>query len=147
MGTNLPLANPLDVLVGYQLRRISAGAMVELTRDLSPLLLTPAEASILLLVEANTGVNQSEIGRVLGIKRANMAPLTRALSMRALVQRTQTDGRSQGLAVTDEGAALACAAKAVMDAHDARLLERLPAAMRAELIATLRALRTSHSEG
>lgn len=117
--------NPLDRLIGYQIRRASVAMMARLVRDLSELGLTPTEASVLLLVEANPGITQSEVGRVLNVKRANMAPLTAALDRRSLVQRRPVDGRSHGLELTPSGAALAAEALRSMETHDASIAASL----------------------
>jgi DNA-binding MarR family transcriptional regulator len=139
------LHNPLESLVGYQLRRTSAGLMSELALDLNALGLSPTEASVLLLIAANPRVTQSDIGRSLGIKRANMAPLAAALELRGLLSRERVDGRSHGLVVTAEGAALGARARAAMDAHDSRLLGRLSGAARDGLMVALAALRADES--
>ena len=100
--------------------------MGELAQELGSLGLRPADASVLMLVEANPGVTQSEIGRELAIQRANMAPLTARLDDRGLVARERVDGRSHGLIATKAGRALCRDIRRVMDAHDARILSALP---------------------
>jgi DNA-binding MarR family transcriptional regulator len=135
------LQNPLEALIGYQLRRASAELMAELARDLGALGLRPAEASVLLLVAANPGATQSDVGRLLDIQRANMSPLVGALEKRGLIRRERVNGRSHGLAVTEEGAALCRDARRSMDEHDARLLAYLPQAERAGFEAALATLR------
>jgi len=108
--------------------------LADLATELARLQLRPAEASVLLLIQANAGITQSEIGRVLGIKRANMAPLAADLEERGLTVRRQVDGRSHGLLPTAEGHALATRAFAAMRAHEARFLQGLPAKDRNQLI-------------
>jgi DNA-binding MarR family transcriptional regulator len=114
------VVNPLEQLLGYQLRRASSAMMGELARGLARLELRPSEASVLLLIGANPGITQSELGRVLGIKRANMAPLSAALERRDLILRTRVDGRSQGLSLTEKGEEASAGALAEMQAHDRR---------------------------
>src|SRR5579875_568020 len=79
--------NPLSSLLGYQLRRASAAAMDELSRELATLGLRVSEASVLMLVGANPRMRSSEVGRELGIQRANMTPLVSGLEQRGLLQR------------------------------------------------------------
>src|SRR4051812_1971702 len=110
--TSLPasppaLVNPLQSLAGYQLRRASLAVGADLSERLDVLGLTVVSLSVLLLIEANPGVTQSQLGRLLAIKRANMAPLAAQFSNRGLIDREAADGRSHGLALTPEGAALA----------------------------------------
>jgi DNA-binding MarR family transcriptional regulator len=85
-------------------------------------------------------INQSEIGRILSIKRANMAPLAGGLMGRGLIQREAMDGRSQGLRLTDDGRAILESARRHMAANEALFLERVPKARRATLVAALRRL-------
>lgn len=134
------LDNPLEDLLGYQLRRASAAAMGQLARDLQALDLTPMEASLLVLVAANRGITQSVLGRTLGIHRANMVPLVATLGRRGLVERSAA-GRSHGLAASACGTELAHKARAAMLAHDAAIVAALrpgEAAPLREVLARLR---------
>ena len=47
----------------------------------------PVEASILFVIGSQPGITQSDIGKVLGILRANMTPLVAALITQGLVER------------------------------------------------------------
>lgn len=141
------LHNPLDSLIGYRLRRASAESMAELGGELSALGLKPSEGSILLLVAANPGITQSEIGRILGIQRANMTPLTAMLEKRGMLSRERVDGRSQGLQTTPDGGGLAKRVRAVMEANDARLLDGLSTAEKHALSESLTALLRGLPEG
>lgn len=78
----------------------------------------PVEATVLLVIGANPGVIQSEVGRLLGIASVNMALLVARLADRELIERDAVDGRSQGLKLSDAGRrrslrSKAAAAKAV----------------------------------
>jgi DNA-binding MarR family transcriptional regulator len=118
-------SNPLAPLFGYQLRRASAAAMDELARDLAEVGVRPTEGSVLMLVGANPGVKASDVGRELGIQRANMTPLVAALERRGLLEREPVDGRSHGLQLTAAGKATRDRTLAVMQMHDRRLLQRV----------------------
>jgi hypothetical protein len=85
------LHNPLEDLIGYQLRRASLAFMDGMMRSLEVCELKPVEASVLLLIEANPGITQSEIGRALGIQRTNIAPWVAGFDRRGLVHRTRLD--------------------------------------------------------
>ena len=117
--------NPLLGLFGYQLRRASAFSMEELGRDLAAIELRPVEASILILIGANPRTKLVDVGRELGVQRANMTPLITSLETRNLVKREATDGRSQGLLLTNAGANAHDQALAILRSHDARLLDKL----------------------
>jgi DNA-binding MarR family transcriptional regulator len=132
--------DPLKDLPGYALRRASSAAMQKLARTLSELDLRPTEASVLLVIEANPNITQSEIGRMLDIAGANMAPLIGRLEKRELLQRQPVDGRSHGLQLTPRGRALNVRAKKLMQAHEEALLAKIPASHRDVFLTTLHAL-------
>lgn len=115
------LADPLANLLGYQLRRASVAAMAALKSALAENDLRPAEMSVLLVIDANPGVTQSEVGRCLGIKRANMAPIVGSLEQRALVERMPVDRRSQALRLTRTGARVLGRSQKIIAAHESRL--------------------------
>ncbi|WP_242127225.1 MarR family transcriptional regulator [Sphingobium sp. Sx8-8] len=114
------LQAPLVSRLGYLLRRASTVMMADLGERLAVVGLRPVEATILILVGAHPGCIQSDVGRVLGIKRANMAPLISALAAKGLLEKSPVDGRSLALTLTPSGEAAKVEAEAVMDAHEAR---------------------------
>jgi len=137
--SELPV-DPLKDLPGYALRRASSAAMQKLSRELAPLDLRPSEASVLLVIDANSNITQSEIGLMLDIAGANMAPLIGRLEKRELLDRQPVDGRSHGLALTAAGRALCARVRKVMTSHEESLLARIPAGQRAAFVAILQAL-------
>lgn len=142
-GANQGVSSPLDGLLGYQLRRASSAVMADFAQGLARVDLKPSEASVLLLIEGNPRATQSEIGRVLGIKRANMAPLVAALEKRALVERAPVDGRSQGLTLTAHGCEVAGETRVAVQANEEKFFGRLNAQQREQLFALLGLLRGS----
>src|ERR1700753_848882 len=108
--------------------------MQKLTRELAPLDLRPSEVSVMLVIEANPNITQSEIGRMLEIAGANMAPLVSRLEKRELVARQPVDGRAHGLGLTGTGRALCQRARKVMKSHEDDLLARIPPAQRATFV-------------
>ena len=130
----------LDKLLGYHLRRLSVSVMADLTASLSGLGLKPVEASILFVIGSQPGITQSDIGKVLGILRANMTPLVAALITQGLVERKRADGRSHALSLSSAGQALARKASVATEAHEERVFGSLSRATRAHLIAQLRRL-------
>lgn len=134
------IADPLQELPGYALRRVSVDFMARLAQRLSRLDLRPTEATVLLVIGANPGVTQSEVGRLLGIASANMAPLMARLAERELIVREALDGRSQGLTLSEAGRRITQKARSIMDDLEAGLLARIPAAERATFLRVLLAL-------
>ncbi len=119
------LASPLDALLGYRLRRASMATMADLVLVLRPLGLSAGEASFLVLVGANPGCRQSDVGRSLEIKRANLTPLVARMKARGLVADAPIDGRSRSLTLTEEGRILHDRALARIRASDRKALRGL----------------------
>jgi DNA-binding MarR family transcriptional regulator len=133
-------SDPFDGLLGYHLRRLSIVAMTDLTESLASLGLKPADASVLFVIGSNSGLTQSDIGRTLGILRANMTPLMAALVKRRLVERERVDGRSQALRLTAAGQVVRRQAWQSTKAHEARMFGSLSPAAHTRMITQLRTL-------
>ena len=116
--TSATPSNTLEDHLGYQLRRASSYLMGVLAQRLAQINLTPSEGSVIILIAGNERIIQSEIGRILGIKRANMAPLTASLERRGLIERQAIGGKAFGLTVTPSGRQAAEDAERVMLEHD-----------------------------
>jgi DNA-binding MarR family transcriptional regulator len=134
------MIDPLANYPGYLLRRASAAAMASLAKRLKRLDLSPTEATILNVIDANPNANQSDIGRLLDIARANMAPLVSRLAGRKLIERQPVDKRSHGLVLTRTGRNLAAKTKKAFAEHETALLTRIPEGQREVFFAGVRAL-------
>ena len=137
-----PLINPLDGLLGYQLRRASQAILEDLVRTLADLELRPTTTSIVLLVAANPGVTQSRIGQFLDIERANMVPMTAKLVQQGLLTRAPADGRSHGLHLSEEGKKVAATLRKRIAAHEMPFWKGLRSTERAALLKFLKSLWT-----
>lgn len=118
------LVDQLSQYLGYSLKRAQLRIFDNFIRCVAPLQLTPAQFSVLLLLETNPGRNQTEIARTLGILRPNFVAMLDELESRKLCIRVRSDNdrRSHILALTDEGAAVLARAKKLIGAkHEARL--------------------------
>ena len=131
------LHDPISSRLGYLLRRASQVMMTELGTALAGAGLRPVEGTILILVGANPGCIQSDLGRMLGIKRANMVPLISALLARGYLEKSPVDGRSLALTLSDAGEAMRRQVDAIMDAHEARFEKMLPGSDQKALRAAL----------
>jgi DNA-binding MarR family transcriptional regulator len=103
----------LSELLGYSLKRAQLKVFEDFLRCMAPLQLTPAQFSVLLLLE---------------ILRPNFVSLLDALESRDLLtrMRSPSDRRSHVLMLTDKGrATLTRAKKLVATRHEARLIEVL----------------------
>ena len=132
--------DPLRSLPGYALARASSIAIAQLKQMMTAIALRPVDASVLLVIQANPGITQSSIGRMLDIARPNMVTLTAALLKRGLVARSDLDGRSHGIVLTPVGQSLAQRAFRIMKEHEVLLMGQVPAAHRRAFLSSLQAL-------
>jgi DNA-binding MarR family transcriptional regulator len=138
-NTGLQLGELADLL-GYSLKRAQLKVFEDFLHCVAPLQLTPAQFSVLLLLDRNPGRNQTEIANTLGILRPNFVSMLDALESRGLCTRMRStnDRRSHILILTDKGkAVLARAKKLVATKHEARLNELLGPANRVALLQML----------
>jgi DNA-binding MarR family transcriptional regulator len=130
----------LSELLGYVLKRAQLKVFEDFLRCVAPLQLTPAQFSVLLLLDKNPGRNQTEIANTLGILRPNFVSMLDNLESRDLCTRMRSanDRRSHILVLTDKGrTVLARAKKLVATKHEARLNELLGPAGRTALLEML----------
>ena len=138
-------ATPLDLgelseMLGYALKRAQLKLYEDFLQCVAPLQLTPAQFSVLLLLEKNPGRNQTEVAGALNILRPNFVAMLDGLESRGLCTRARsaTDRRSHVLSLTEKGrAALSRARKIIAAKHEARLSSLLGSADRAALLRIL----------
>jgi DNA-binding MarR family transcriptional regulator len=118
---------PLDNAVGYLLRRAQLAIFDDFIRTFADLGLRPATFSVLVLIDRNPGLNQSEISAALGIQRTNFVAMIDGLETRGLARRepSPADRRSHALTLTPAGRELLAEALALHDRLEARLEEKL----------------------
>src|ERR1700724_134841 len=130
----------LSELLGYSLKRAQLKVFEDFLRCVASLQLTPAQFSVLLLLDKNPGRNQTEIANTLGILRPNFVAMLDGLESRELCvrMRSTNDRRSHHLVLTDKRRArLSRAKKLVASKHEARLNELLGPPHRAALLAMM----------
>ncbi|HWX64714.1 MarR family winged helix-turn-helix transcriptional regulator [Bradyrhizobium sp.] len=130
----------LSELLGYVLKRAQLKVFEDFLRCVESLQLTPAQFSVLILLEKNPGRNQTEIANTLGILRPNFVAMLDGLESRDLCTRMRStnDRRSHILVLTDKGrAVLQRAKKLVASKHESRLNELLGPANRTALLSML----------
>lgn len=95
----------LDGLMGYRLRQASSAFMSDFAAAMAGTGMRPVQLSILSVVEENPGIRQGEVGRALGVARANMAPLMAELEAIGLLVRTpdEADRRAVTVSLTRSG--------------------------------------------
>lgn len=129
----------LDGLVGYHLRRASGAFSNDFARAIEGTGMRQVLFGILSVVGANPNINQGEVGRSLGIQRANMVALINQLVDADLVDRQTAsyDRRAFALNLTPAGDAMLKDCLARIETHEQRMLAGFSAAERKTLIALL----------
>ena len=130
----------LNDRLGYFVRRVQVWIFQDFIRRLSRIDISPAQFSVLVVVGANPGLSQAELGLTLGIERARLVRLLHGLEQRSLTQRlpSSTDGRRHALQLTGQGQKLLTRAKALANEHEAVLKDRFGAERYRLLLETLR---------
>ncbi len=130
----------LDSHLGYFVRRLQVWIFQDFIRTLADIKISPAQFSVLVVVDANRGLSQAELAATLGIERARLARLLHRLQSRGLIQRlpSSADGRRHSLQLTSKGRALLRRAKTLAAHHQKRLIDKLGAERHDTLINLLR---------
>ncbi len=130
----------LDFHLGYFVRRLQVWIFQDFIRTLRRIDVSPAQFSTLVVVNANSGLSQAELGATLGIERARLARLLHRLQDRGLVERlpSDADGRRHALRLTPRGRVLLTKAKTLASLHEKRLMEKLGPDRHGLLINSLR---------
>jgi DNA-binding MarR family transcriptional regulator len=117
----------LDAHLGYFVRRVQVWVFQDFIRRLSGIEVSPAQFSVLAVIEANPGLSQSELAATLGIERARLVRLLHRLERRSLTQRlpSSTDARRHALQLTRNGRKLLARAKALAAQHESALKLKL----------------------
>lgn len=129
----------LGPLVGYHLRRAFGAFAADFAQAMDGTGMRQVLVAILAIVAANPGINQGGVGRMLGIKRANMVALINELEGVALIEREVDPGdrRAFALSITDSGRQRLADCLARIDAHERAMLAGFSDAERAMLIELL----------
>ena len=130
---------PLPELIGYVLRRAQLVVFQDFFQAFAPFNISPAQFSVLTVIERNPGLTQSQVAAALGIKRTNFVGLLDELERRALAERRQAarDKRSYALYLTSDGVTLMRKLKPVLKAHESRMIARIGESGRDRLVELL----------
>lgn len=109
-GKGSPVARPvrfgpLNDYIGYWLRRAQVWAMTGVVETMKEVDLRPTQFSVLILINENPGIRQTEVCAALGLQKANFVPLLNELERRGLAVRKvgAQDRRSSALHLTSQG--------------------------------------------
>jgi DNA-binding MarR family transcriptional regulator len=134
-----PSRGRLSGLLGYFLRRAEVYTFQNFNAHLAGDRIRPGQLGILLMCEANPGINQTRLGKALGIDRSTLVAMIDLLEARGLVARSAsaTDRRSHALRLTEQGEELLSDLQPRLARHEAEVARKLSAAERRQLIALL----------
>jgi DNA-binding MarR family transcriptional regulator len=130
---------PLTDYLGYSLRRAQMSAVAEFLEAFKEIELRPTQFAVLILINENPGVRQTEVCDALGIQKANFVPLLNELERRGLALRKSVaaDRRSSALHLTPLGNVTLQRARTIHDAYESRFVTRLGRRGRDQLLALL----------
>lgn len=136
----------LPGLAGYQLRLAQIAIFRDFAESLGEFDVTPGLFGILVIIEANTGLKQTELARAAHLDRSTVVSVIDNLERRGLVERraAENDRRSNSLVLTTEGAALLKKLKRRVVEHEKRLVEHLSEDERTTLVALLQKIFPEH---
>ncbi len=130
----------LNEHLGYFVRRLQVWIFQDFIRHLSSIDISPAQFSVLVVIDANSGLSQSELAATLGIERARLVRLLHRLEQRTLTQRlpSSNDGRRHALRLTRDGKAILTRAKTLAAQHETELKDKIGAERHRLLLEALR---------
>jgi DNA-binding MarR family transcriptional regulator len=107
---------------------------------------TPGLFGVLVIIEANPDLKQSELARAAQLDRSTVVTIIDNLEKRGLVERRTAlhDRRSNAIRLTAAGAALLRKLKRQVSQHEKRLLQNFSAAERDNFLALLKKVFPEH---
>jgi DNA-binding MarR family transcriptional regulator len=127
----------LPGLIGYQLRLAQRAIFADFAETVGAEGISPGLFGILVVIEANPGLNQQRLAEAAHLDRSSLVPVIDKLEERALVERRAADRRSNGLFLTAGGAALLRMLKRRVQQHERRVVRNLTAREQRELVRLL----------
>lgn len=130
---------PLSEFLGYALRRAQLVVFDDFFQTFADLGLRPAQFGLLVVINQNPGLKQTDASAALGIQTPNFVALVDELERRGLAQRlpTQNDRRSHALHLTKAGEALLKRVMVRQAEHEERMTARIGKAGREQLMMLL----------
>ena len=97
------MRNPLEDFVGFHLVRTASYGLRIVNEAYSDLGVRHPDAAVMMVIDANPGISQSSIGRMLKIQRSNIVPIIGRLTERGWIKREQGKGKMIGISLSPEG--------------------------------------------
>lgn len=130
----------LTDLVGFQLRMAQIAMFKDFSESLGGLDMTPGLFGVLVIIEANPDLKQSELARATHLDRSTVVSVIDNLERRNLVERraAPNDRRSNALRLTSEGGVLLRKVKQKVGEHEKRLVAAFSPAEKQALVKLLK---------
>lgn len=130
----------LPGLVGYHLRMAQIALFRDFAQGPGAEDVTPGLFGVLVIIEANPDLKQSELARATQLDRSTVVTVIDNLERRGLVERRVAlhDRRSNAIRLTEAGVALLKKIKRQVGAHEKRLVQNFTAEERETFINLLR---------
>ena len=127
----------LPGLIGYQLRLAQRAIFADFADAVGENGISPGLFGILVVIGENPGLTQQALANAAHLDRSTVVTVIDKLEDRGLVERRAADRRSNGLFLSDKGAALLRGLKRKVAQHERRVVRNLSARERARLVALL----------
>ena len=136
----------LPGLVGYQLRMAQIALFRDFAQGPGELEVTPGLFGVLVIIEANRDLKQSDLARAAHLDRSTVVTVIDNLERRGLVERRAAlhDRRSNAIRLTADGSALLRQLKRQVRQHEKRLLQNFSNTEREHLVALLQKVFPQH---
>jgi DNA-binding MarR family transcriptional regulator len=133
---------PLTDYIGYALRRAQMSSVTDFLDAMKDVDLRPTQFAVLILINENPGIRQTEVCAALGLQKANFVPLLNELQRRGLALRKAgvPDRRSSALYLTSQGEALLQRACELHTEWEESIVARIGVRGREQLLALLQKL-------
>ena len=134
----------LDEHIGYFARRFQVWIFQDLIQTLASAGIRISHYSVLVIINANPGLAQSEVADVVGIEPARLVRVLDELERRGMIQRMRStsDRRSHALFLTVEGRKSFESIKRLARQHEAHVIARTGTARYKSLIRLLKEIDT-----
>ncbi|HUK41684.1 MAG TPA: MarR family transcriptional regulator [Candidatus Acidoferrales bacterium] len=125
--------------LGYRIRRAQLWVFKDIGQALARFRLSPAQFSVLTVVDANPGINQLTVSSALSIERAGLGRLVDRLERQGLIRRgaSSANRRYYSLQLTTKGVALLRRIRPIIARREDALAELLGRKLYRELMRAL----------
>jgi len=136
----------LPDLVGYQLRMAQIALFRDFAQGLGEHDVTPGLFGVLVIIEANPDLKQSDLARATHLDRSTVVTVIDNLERRGLVERRAAlhDRRANAIRLTAAGSTLLRTLKRQVAQHEKRLIRNFSEAERASFLALLQKVFPEH---